>query len=247
MDRLDRLTQRLVDDLDRQSEVPSGSTRCLAPSLLGEFATGSLDSQTRERVDIHLDACLACLNRVVELRDDLHGLAAPGDVSARLVTALNQLIGDQPEERSFWTHTAERVRRALVFRVPAWTVAAVVAAMLITWTVAYKFQQPDARIGWPANVSDPTSPGRLTPAERGVTRTVSGVVSSIRDATSSGVEAHVVSLKDASGATYVLFAWGRPTVGPGDAVEIDGIFTTVSQNAGLPVYQGMATQFRRAR
>jgi len=119
--------------------------------------------------------------------------------------------------------------------------------MLITWTVAYKFQQPDARVGWPANVSDPTSPGRLTPAERGVTRTVSGVVSSIRDATSSGVEAHVVSLKDTSGATYVLFAWGRPTIGPGDAVEIEAIFTATTQTAGRPVYQGMATQFRRVR
>ena len=80
-----------------------------------------------------------------------------------------------------------------------------------------------------------------------MTRTVSGVVSSIRDATSSGVEAHVVSLKDTSGATYVLFAWGRPTIGPGDAVEIEAIFTATTQTAGRPVYQGMATQFRRVR
>ena len=78
-------------------------------------------------------------------------------------------------------------------------------------------------------------------------RTVSGVVNSIRDATSNGVEAHIVSLKDTAGASYILFAWGRPTVGPGDSVEIDGIFTSGTQSAGLPVYQGVATQLRRAR
>lgn len=241
MDRLDRLTRRLVEDLDRQADLPNS---CLGLALLGQFATGSLDQQTRERVDAHLNDCLACLNRFVELRDDLHAIAAPGPVSPLLTEHLDRLIGKEPRGR-FWTRSAEALRRAFVFRIPAWAVAGAAAAILITWTAAYKSQGPGARVEWP--FSSPASSERLKPAHLNVPRTVSGVVSSIRDATSNGVEAHVVSLKDASGATYVLFAWGRPRVGPGDSVEIDGIFTDAHQSAGLPVYQGVATEFRRAR
>ena len=235
MDRLDRLTQRLLEGWDRQAV----SSSCVGLSLLGQFASGRLDPHTRERVDTHLNDCLACLNRFVELRDDLHGVAAPGHVSPLLTRTLNGLI----RQESNW------VRRALIFRVPAsWAAVGMAAAILITWTITYTFQRPSTTVEWPFPVSDPTSPDRLKPARSQAARTVSGVVSSVRDATSNGVEAHVVSLKDASGATYVLFAWGRPAVRPGDAVEIDGIFTSATQSpAGLPVYQGVATQLRRAR
>ena len=57
----------------------------------------------------------------------------------------------------------------------------------------------------------------------------------------------MVSLKDPSGATYVIFAWGQPTVRLGDSVEAEGIFTSAAQSAGLPVYEGVATQLRRVR
>ena len=241
MDRLDRLTDRLAADLDRRA-----SSGCLAPAILEEFATGRLDAQTRERVDAHLDDCLACLNRVVELRDYLHAIAAPGQVSALLTSNLNKLIGEEPGER-FGIRVAERLRRAFAFKVPtSWAAVGMAAAILITWTITYTFQRPSATVEWPFPF-DPTSSERLKPAHSQAPRTISGVVSSVRDATSNGVEAHVVSLKDASGATYVLFAWGRPTVRPGDSVEIDGIFTSATQSAGLPMYQGVATQFRRVR
>ena len=236
MDRLDRLTQRLVEELEPNS--------CVGLALLEQFASGGLDSQARERVEAHLNDCLACLNRFVELRDYFHGIAAPGPVSSRLAQALDRLISTEPGE-GFWPRIAETLRRALVFRIPAWAVAGAAAAILMTWTAAYKLQGPGVSFEWP--FSDPASSARLKPARLNVPRTVSGVVSSIRDATSNGVEAHVVSLKDASGATYVLFAWGRPTVRPGDSVEIDGIFTSATQTAGLPVYQGVATELRRAR
>ena len=233
MDRLDRLTQRLVEDLDGQDS----SSGCVGVPLLEQFATGRLEPHTRERVDAHLSDCLACLNRLVELRDDLHGIAAPGPVSPLLTRTLAGLI----RQESGW------VRRALVFRVPAsWAAVGMAAAVLLTWTITYTLQRPSASVERPLPF-DPTSSERLMPLHLGAARRVSGVVSSIRDATSNGVEAHVVSLKDASGATYVLFAWGRPTVGPGDSVEIDGIFTGATQSAGLPVYQGLATQLRRAR
>ncbi len=241
MDRLDRLTQRLLEDLDRAADLPS--RQCLGLALLGELATGTLAPLARERAETHLNDCLACLDRFVELRDQLHGIAAPEPVSPLLARNLDTLLSREPGE-SFWTRLMECLRRALVFRVPAWAIAGMAALMLITWVGAHKLQKPDATVEWPVDFS---SPGQLTPAHRQVPRTVSGVVSSIRDATSNGVEAHVVSLRDTSGAIYVLFAWGPPTVRLGDSVEIDGIFTSATQSAGLPVYQGVVTQLRRAR
>jgi hypothetical protein len=241
LDRLDRLTQRLLEDLDRRTHLPSD--RCLEPGLLEHFARGSLGPVDRERVEAHLGDCLACLDRFVELRDHLQGIAAPGPVSPLLARTLDTLIGREPRER-IWTRIAEALRRASVLKVPAWAVAGMAALVLITWVGAHKFQRPDATIEWPV---DFTSPGKLTPTNRQMSRTVSGVVSSLRDATTNGVEAHVVSLKDSSGATYVLFAWGQPTVRLGDSVEAEGIFTSATQSAGPPVYQGVAIQLRRAR
>ena len=47
MDRLDRLTQRLLEELDRHGDRPSGPD-CLRLDVLGRLATGGLDAQTRE-------------------------------------------------------------------------------------------------------------------------------------------------------------------------------------------------------
>jgi hypothetical protein len=153
------------------------------------------------------------------------------------------LIGREPRE-GFWTRIAEVLRRASVVKVPAWAAAGMAALVLITWVGAQKLQRPDQTIEWPVDFS---SRGQLTPTHRQTPRTVSGVVSSLRDATTNGIEAHVVSLKDASGTTYVLFAWGQPTVHLGESVEADGIFTSTTQSAGPTVYQGVAIQLRRAR
>ncbi len=241
MDRLDRLTQRLLEDLDRRTQLPSD--RCLEPGLLEQFARGSVGPVDRERVEAHLGDCLACLDRFVELRDHLQGIAAPGPMSPLLARTLDTLIGREPRKR-FWTRIPEALRRASVFKVPAWAVAGMAAIVLITWVGAHRFQRPDQTIEWPVDFA---SPGKLTPMHRQMPRTVSGVVSSLRDATTNGIEAHVVSLKDTSGATYVLFAWGQPTVRLGDSVEADGIFTSAAPSAGPPVYQGVAIQLRRAR
>ena len=244
MDHLDGLTERLVEDLDRRADPPLESSSCPGLHLLEQFATDRLDLPARERVDRHLDGCLTCLNRFVELRDYLQGVAAPAPVSPRLARHLDHLIGRAPERR--WANRVlDVLRRALIFRVPAWTVAAAAAAVLVTWTAANKLQGPGTGIEWP--FAEPTDSGKLRPAHSESARTITGVVSSTRDATSNGVEAYVVSLKDASGATYVLFTWGRPTVRPGDAVEIDGVFTGATQSSGPPVYQGVVTQLRRAR
>lgn len=242
MDRLDRLTQRLIDEMDRQTDRVSRD--CLGLVLLERFATGDVDPASRVRVEAHLEECLTCVDRYVRLRDDLQAIAAPEPVSPRLRQTLERLIGGSRRE-PFRTRVVESLRRVFVLRVPAWAAVGVAAGiMVLTWTVAHNLQRPGAPSPWPVDLS---SPGQLKPMNRQEPRKVSGVVSSIRDATSNGVEAHIVSLKDTSGATYVLFAWGRPAVGPGDSVEVDGIFTGATESAGTPVYQGVATRLRRAR
>jgi hypothetical protein len=186
----------------------------------------------------HLDHCLVCLNRSVELRDDLHAVTSPEPASPRLARRLAQLLGEEREAvRS--AGVLAGLRRAFDLRVPAWAVAGGAAALvLLTWVAT---QHVDLVRG----VSTP--PGRLTPLHRqGVTH-VAGVVSSVRDATANGVAAHVLSIRDASGATYVLFTWGPPTVGPGDAVEIEALFTSVAREAGPTVYQGVVTELRHAK
>lgn len=239
MDPLDRLTERLRHDLDRPV---SPGPECVASAVLERFMAGGLEAPSRIQVEAHLDGCLACVDRLVDLRDHLQGLAAPAPVSARLRSTLERLVTDAPRDRAP-NGIGDRVRRAFAFRVPAWAAVGMAAAVIaVTWTAAARLQPP--RVDWPF-----PAPGKehLAPAHVQTTRTVSGVVRSIRDATSNGVEAHVVSLTDASGATFVLFAWGRPTIQKGDAVETDAIVTMPSEGGGPRVYQGIATNFRRAR
>ena len=222
MDRVDHLTSRLLDDLEREAS--------------GHATTGT---------DAHLGQCLVCLDRFVELRDTLHAIAAPAPVSPRLARQLEQLLGRAPAE-TLRPRLAKAVRRAVGFRIPAWAVAGMAAALVVlTWVTTQHIDRPAVGVEWP--LADPTRPDPLKPAHRQAARTVSGVVSSIRDATSNGVDAHVLSLRDASGATYVLFTWGPPTVKLGDAVEIEALFTSVAQGGGPPVYQGLVTELRRAR
>jgi hypothetical protein len=241
LDRLDQLARRLLENLDRQTDVPSSS--CLDAALLEDLLGGRLDGTARQRAASHLDECLPCLDRFVELRDHLAGIAAPAPVSPRLLKTLDELIGPPPGETA-WQRLIESARRALEFRVPLWAATGIAVVVLVTALAAHRFQQPGAPVEWPVDFS---SPGQLTPTHRQASRTVAGTVSSVRDATSNGVEAHVVSVKDTAGATYVLFAWGPPLVGPGDPVEVQAIFTAAASGEGKPVYQGVATQLRRAR
>ena len=123
-----------------------------------------------------------------------------------------------------------------------WAVAGTVAALLMAWLAVHHFERGRGPVEQSAMSGD-----RLAPTHFQTARTISGVVSSVHDATSNGVEAYVVSLKDTAGATYVLFAWGLPTVHAGERVEIDGVFTSASQDTSEAVYQGVATALRRAR
>src|SRR5215510_13084796 len=88
---------------------------CLGLVLLERYATGSVDPPTRERVEAHLDQCLTCVKRSVELRDVLRGIAAPERASPVLRQTLERLIDGERRER-FPTRVAGSLRRAFVFR-----------------------------------------------------------------------------------------------------------------------------------
>jgi hypothetical protein len=228
-------------DLDRQSDRPAGPD-CLRPAVLGQLAAGSMSAQQRERIERHLDECSVCLDRLIEIRADIQAIMAPGRVSPRLARTLERLLGP-PQPLA--ARLAARVRGVLAFRIPVWTVAGVAAAVLLTWMAVGRFQQPFMPMPAPIEVRDPTD--RLTPAHAQTLRKVSGTVSAVRDATSNGVEAHIVDLETSSGANYVLFMWGRPQIRPGDAVEVDAILTAGTQTVGRPVHQGLATALRKVR
>jgi hypothetical protein len=247
VDRLDRLTGRLLDDLAREaSGAPpaSGPDACPAVDTLQQYAAGGLAPEAQPGLERHLDRCLPCLGQLVELRDCLHGARTPAPASPALRARLATLLGEaaRPPLR---VRVGDAVRRLLGFRVPAWAVAGLAAAsVLATWSATH--------LGDSARAPSPGmggAPGleRLDPARAAAPHTVTGTVASIREVTSEGVAAHVMVLRDASGATYVLFTWGAPGVRPGDALEADAILTDASQVAGLPVYQGVATDLRVVR
>ena len=187
--------------------------------------------------------CLACLHRFVELRDCLHGVTAPAPVSPRLAATLETLLAPAAPPR----RRVPGVQWALRLRVPAWAAAAAAAALvLVTWTTAHLSRPADGPLGLPSGAD--VSPGaRLEPAYGTASRTLSGTVRSVRDVTSQGVTAHVVSLEDGSGASYVLFTWGSPTVRPGDTVDVEAILTDATRVADAAVYQGIAIELRHGK
>jgi len=116
LDHLDGLTERLVGDLDRRADLPLES--CPGLPLLEQLAAGRLNPRAREPVDRHLHDCLTYLNRFLELRDFLEGVATPAPASPRLMGRLEQLLGRAPGKR-WGARIIDTLRRALIFRVPA--------------------------------------------------------------------------------------------------------------------------------
>jgi hypothetical protein len=86
--------------------------------------------------------------------------------------------------------------------------------------------------------SPPLTPLEMPGAE---IRTVTGRIESIRDASEADVVAHVLRIREASGATYVLFAWGRPAAQAGDTVRVDGSFVRMENEP--PTYRGLARRY----
>lgn len=134
MDRLDRLGQRLTERLSQKADRPEAGA-CLSLVALEQLIRGELGDQARMRIDSHLDSCLVCLNKFVEMRDYFHGLAAPGKISPRLRSKLGELIGT-PSGPPFWAWLSDTIRRAFLFRIPAaWLVGASATAAMLTWII----------------------------------------------------------------------------------------------------------------
>ena len=244
MDRLDRLTEQLLRNLDQQGDEPL-QPDCVRSELLARLAAGRLDSQRREQVESHLDGCMICLDRFIAIRDDLLALKAPEPVSPRLAQALDALLG-MPTTQQATLGLIGQIRRALEIRIPVWVAAGAVVVSAHGWLAGDRLHRLGAPI--PSSTAKVETEQRAQPAHAQLQRTIAGVVSAVRDANSNGVEAHIVDVRDASGATYVLFAWGRPTLRAGDTVEADAIFAVGSvQPASPPVYQGVATALRKVR
>ena len=244
MDRLDRLTELLLRNLAQPGDEPLRPD-CARPERLGRLATGRLDAQTREQLERHLDGCMICLDRFIAIRDDLQALSAPEPVSPRLAQALDALLG-MPTTQSATLGLIGQIRRALEFRMPVWAAAGAVVVIALSWLGGDRLHRLGAPT--PSPTAHVETEQRAQPAHAQMQRTISGVVSAVHDANSNGVEAHIVDVRNASGTTYVLFIWGRPTIRAGDAVEADAIFTVGSvQPAGPPVYQGVAIALRKVR
>lgn len=127
MDRFERLSRRLIEGLDRQGGLASSD--CLPLAQLESHLGDGVDEATRARVDAHLEGCLVCLNRLVELRDLLHGLNVSNTASRRLVARLDHL---QHGTMPFWRGLGERIRRVFDIRIPAgWMAVPLVGAVLL--------------------------------------------------------------------------------------------------------------------
>jgi hypothetical protein len=221
LDRLDELTRHLVDDMDREDPAHPFTAS-----------------------DAHLGECLACLDRFVALRDAVHGMAAPEPVSRHLARALDDLQG-RPTGDRLGLRVVAALRGAFGVRVPAWAAAVGAAALVaVTWMATQYVRPLPPGAQWA--LPDGARPDRLRPAHGQATRTVTGVVSSVEDATANGVHAHILGVKDASGTRYVFFTWGLPTVKPGDKVQIEAIFTHPARSDNPRGYQGIITELRRA-
>jgi hypothetical protein len=221
LDRLDELTRHLVDDLDREDPAHPFTAS-----------------------DAHLGECLVCLDRFVTLRDAVHGMAAPQPVSRHLARVLDDLQG-RPTGNRFGLCVVTGLRRAFGIRVPAWAAGVGAAALVaVTWMATQYVRPVPPGTQWA--LPDAPRPDRLRPAYGQATRTVTGVVSSVEDASTNGVDAHILGVRDAAGTRYVFFTWGPPTVRPGDKVEIEALFTDAARGDDPRGYQGIITELRRA-
>ena len=263
MDRLERLTQRLAEELDQQDARSVGAD-CITPAILEAFVSGTLDEERRAQIDSHLDSCLSCLNRFVAFRDSLQGLAAPGAASPRLRGKLGQLIDGETGPSQIGL--GGRIRAVFAMRIPIGVAAAGAAiAVFVTWVVTSSI---DNRTPRPAEQGRPLltplreETGKLpealripggapvtVPRRQGTGEvkrgTVTGIVTQVRDAKFEGMEAHLVMVRDATGSQYTFFAWGPPTAREGDSVRVDGTFQKVSKGEGPSIYRGVAITVRR--
>jgi len=204
---------------------------CLSDALLEALAEDTLPPAEVALVRDHLARCLMCLRAYGELRSLLEAARA-GD----------SLVSTPPAAAAGRARAAATARRVWGLRLPLPLTGAVTAAsILLTWATIVGPERDWLR---PPLVG---SPSPITELAGAGSRVVAGTVEEIRDASGAGVPAHVITLKDAAGATYAMVVWGVPAVGVGDAVTVQGVWSPVDDPGGGVLYKGVGTDVRRQR
>lgn len=224
---------RLAQDLELERETRA-TKECLSDAMLEQLADGSLPAAAARSASHHLGSCLPCLQAYGSLRSLLAVLDSPensGHVSAR-THAKWQLI-------PAWL---AKVCDLFAWRIPAGALVFVAAAcILVTWVTATRLDRiastgPLFPFSPITKLSDPVANGRRL--------TVTGIVARVQDVSFEGVPAHIVRLRDHAATEYIVFAWGAPTIMPGQSVEIEGLFQRTSEPPKAPTYRGIALRFQ---
>lgn len=233
---------RLMEDLERE-RVGAPGPRCLSDATLEGLADGSLAQADVAAATRHLSDCLQCLHAYASLRS----LLDPTDLTESATIAPAAGTQRVREEGYFQVGWMELARRAITWRVPAgWAMATAAAAVVMTWMISISIDRPGV---FPSpGPMDPTNqPSRMTglsDRSDGSRRTVTGTVERVQETTSAGIETYVVTVKDGSGATYIVFGWGRPSVRTGQSVQATGVFTSIGGSGSAQTYKGVASDLR---
>lgn len=235
---MDALLDTVLEDLDRkrqQGPLPG----CLSETVLEALITERLAAPVIETAHAHLRECLGCMHAYASLRRLLELAVPEGLVDEVAVPAPVRTV--QERIVHFWRNTIGRP-------IPAgWALGAATAAVLLTWMTLTVSQVGVLRPHPSGGTPGPSEMIGLAHRGDARTATVTGTVTAIRDATSHEVEAHVVTLRDPGGATYVLFAWGPPAVRQGQSVGVRATFAQVSESESPLTYKGIAQEFLNPR
>ena len=233
-DRLVILSQRLIERLDEQRELPG--PQCLSTSRLEAYLAGDLSSDEGEKVKAHLDNCLSCLHAKVQLDDLLRGITEP------LPHRNAALLAVQSITRRVLTV----VRGALEWTAPAgWGLAGALAGVVLTLLVINVTQEQIQDLAPPAITLRGIprgSPGGITPPE---IQTVTGVVSAVKQGTEEGMPYHLIRMKGDNDNTYQLFSWGKPEIQENDRILVDANVELQSSGTTGKVYSGLAYRVSR--
>jgi hypothetical protein len=225
------LLETMLEDLERE-RGQEGAPACLSDSILEELVAETPPSPEAEVAQKHLADCLRCVHAYASLRR-LFDLATPEDlgevapVQARAPGLFARAVG----------FCESMLRRPVA---SGWAVSGALAAVLLTWIITSEVQWRIQKVGLPGGI--PSEMIGLAHRADATSATIRGVIDTVRDATAHGVEAHVLTIRDSGGATYVLFAWGPAMVRQGQIIEIRATFVPANEPGAAPTYKGIAQE-----
>src|SRR5262249_29245939 len=145
-----------------------------------------------EAAQTHLAECLQCVHAYARLRRLLE-LAAPDIIKCETPA--------RARGRRAWRRVLGVCQRLFRQPIPAgWAVSGAVAMLVLTWMISSHPRQDEA-LRFPPGRTVPSLGviGRDAERSHATSVTVAGVVDTIRDTTSHGVTAHILTLTDSAG------------------------------------------------